>query len=173
MHETTLQLMHDHVRAIHRALTGNDLPASPTSNGSETQGPALPVSEVAARFFELESLARQLPAIAERVARFSFTPPLDLLGTTRELLVEVGVPGIERADVQVELDGATLVVSGSRTGERPIDGRAYYHAEIPRGPFRRVIPLPYAVVGEPRVEVENGLIRIRLTRAARTPPAEA
>jgi HSP20 family protein len=172
MHPTTLQLMHDHVRAIHRALTGDDLPAHAEDEAKRTEG-APPVGEVASRLFELEALARQLPAIAARVARFSFAPPLDLLGTARELLVEVGVPGIERADVQVELTGNTLVISGSRTGERPVDGRTYFHAEIPRGPLRRVIALPYAVVGEPRFEVENGLIRVRLTRAARTTPAEA
>jgi len=169
MHPTTLQLMHDHVRAIHLALTGDDLPGA---RAPEEPAEAA-VGEVATRFFALEALARQLPTVAERVPRFSFSPPVDLLGTKRELLVEVGVPGVEQGDVEVEQRGSTLVISGCRGGERPTDGRTYYHAEIPRGPFRRVVVLPDAVVGEPRVEVESGLIRIRLARAAHTTPAKA
>ncbi|HEY7956481.1 MAG TPA: Hsp20/alpha crystallin family protein [Polyangia bacterium] len=171
MHPTTLQLMHDHVRAIHLALTGDELPKTQTPAGEAPPEAAL--GEVATRFFALEALARQLPTVAERVPQFSFAPPFDLLGTARELLIEVGVPGIEREDVEVEQRGTTLVVSGCRGQERPSDGRAYYHAELPRGPFRRVVVLPDAVVGEPRVEVERGLIRIRLSRAAHTPPATA
>lgn len=165
MRATRLELMRDHVRAIHRSVTGQELPES--SPPDEATAPTF--DEVARRFAELESIARSNPAVAERVPPFSFAPPLDVIGTERELIFELGVPGVERIDIEVEATGGDLTVSGAR-GDRPtLDGRIYFHAEMARGPFRRVIRLPEATSGPPRVEVENGIIRIKLARATKAP----
>src|SRR5262245_10959 len=172
MHATTVQLMHDHVRAIYHTITGKDLPETATAE------PATPVSapppEIVAQLFsDLEALARSLPTVAERIPPFSFAPPLDAMATEKELIIEVGVPGVDKRDVRVELSHNVLVISGSRPFEGEANGRTYYRAEVPRGPFRRVVRLPFPVTGEPRVDVENGLIRIRLNRIIKAPPAKA
>jgi HSP20 family protein len=169
---TTFQLMQDHVRAIYRALTGSDLPDSAHEAGNPV-GEAPPPELVARSFAELDVLARGFPAVAERVPPFSFAPPLDAYRTERELVVEVAVPGVGRDDVRVQLDSGTLLIEGSRSTEGMVNGRTWYHAEIPRGPFRRVVALPAAVVGEPRVEIDSGIVRIRLTRATTVAPAKA
>jgi len=162
MQTSTLELMHDQVRAIYRAMTGDDMPEPETAEESE----ATPsVDEVARRFVDLELLARQVPTVVERVPPFSFEPALDVIDFDSHLLVEVAVPGIRRDDVTVTCAGERLVVAGTRGGERAADGRCYHHAEIPRGPFHRVVPLPCAVKADARVDVERGLIRIRLDKA--------
>jgi HSP20 family molecular chaperone IbpA len=168
MPATRIELMLDHVRAIHRSVTGRELPEP--SAPEKMDAPTF--DEVARRFAELESLAHALPSIAERVPPFSFAPPLDVIGTERELVFELGVPGIERGDVTVEATGAELMVSGARP-LRAIDGRIYFHAEMPRGPFRRLVSLPEPTSGPPRLEVENGIIRIKLARASRSPVPRA
>ena len=105
MRPTSLELMHDHVRAIHRAVTGSDPPepATPTA-------PTEPITadRVANDFAALEALARSLPFVAERVPPFSFAPPLDLIGTERELVIELGVPGVDREGVDATLEGMPL-----------------------------------------------------------------
>jgi HSP20 family molecular chaperone IbpA len=170
MQASTVELMRDHVRAIYRSLTGTDLPEPP----APTTGAAVPTfGELSLRFQELESLARHIPDIAERVPPFSFLPPLDAFGNDREIVVEVGVPGVERDDVQVILEGETLVIQGSRDVAALVNGQTYYRAEIPRGPFRRTIALPRATLGEPRVEVERGLIRVHLARPPKVATARA
>ena len=166
---STFELMHDHVCAIYRALTGDELPEREEGHG----GPPPPFAEVAQRFADLEAQARGLAHVAERLPPFSFAPPMDVLTTEREVLVELGVPGVERHDVQAELHGELLIVDGARPGEREADGRTYYHAELPRGPFRRVVRLPARVGGEPRIEVNQGIIRIRLPKLMKTAPAKA
>src|SRR5262249_21976441 len=142
-----------------------------SATAAETSAPSLDV--VAQRFADLELIARSIPAVAERIPPFSFAPPMDAIGTEKELIFEIAVPGIERNEVNIEVSDDLLVVSGSRAGEREVNGRTYYHAEIPRGPFRRVVRLPGAVVGEPRVELDRGLIRVRLTRATKAARAKA
>jgi len=173
MHASTFELMRDHVRAIYRALTGGDLPEGLGGERTETAETAPSPEEVSSRFMQLDALARTLPQVAERVPPFSFAPPLDAYGNDREIVVEVGVPGIEPGDVSVTLHAGTLVVEGSRDIEGLVNGQTYYRAEIPRGPFRRVLTLPQRTLGEPRVEVERGLIRVRLARPPKVAAARA
>jgi HSP20 family molecular chaperone IbpA len=169
MRASKIELMNDHVRAIHRSVTGTE-PPEPSAPG-EAGAPTF--EEVSRRFAELEAFARASPLIAERVPPFSFAPPLDVIGTERELLLELGLPGVERGDLEVEVEGGELIVSGARSVKPTLDGRIYFHAEMPRGPFRRVVPLPESTSGAPRVEVENGIVRIKLSRATKSPMPRA
>jgi HSP20 family molecular chaperone IbpA len=166
MRGTTLEMMHDHVRSIHRTVTGKDPPEQRMPESAESPSP----EQVAQHFAELEAIARANPIIAERVPPFSFAPPFDLIHTEREVILELGVPGIDRTDVDVDVDPAEqrVTVSGARATNVALDGRVYLHAEMPRGPFRREIRLPEPTTGQPRVEVENGVIRIRLTKMTKT-----
>src|SRR5262249_1948379 len=146
-----------------RALTGVDLPDPPASIS-----PDVPIEEVARRFADLDALARLVPAVVERVPPFSFAPPFDAIDEQRELLIELAVPGLDRSDAPVERPDELRVVSGIRSGERAPNGRTYLHAEIPRGPFHRVIRLPFSTTSEPRVEIDRGLIRIHLAKTPAT-----
>jgi HSP20 family protein len=164
MQPKRIEMMHDHVRAIHRALTGSDPPEVELPEG---EAPEIDRDSVNRRFGDLEAMARAIPQLAERVPPFSFSPPLDVIGGEREVILELGVPGIERGDVEVQLDGDTLTISGARSIHQALGGRIYFHAEIPRGPFRRTFRLPEPTTGAPRVEVENGVIRVRLAKAVK------
>lgn len=164
----TIELMRDQVRAIYRALTGTDMPESEAS----TPGRDVEMEEVARRFADLEAMARRIPIVMERVPPFSFAPPVDAMDVGHELVVEVALPGISKEDVEVRRSGDLLSVSGVRNGAPASNGRSWFLAEIPRGPFHRAIRLPYPIQSEPRVEVEGGIVRIHL---AKTPvgPAQA
>jgi len=162
MDPMTIDLMHDHVRAIFRAATGSELkPAEPA-----TPGDAPPDGEIERQFAQLETLARQNPAIAERVPPFSFTPAVNVIDDGPDLLVEIAAPGVEPGDVHVHIEPADreLRVSGIRRGESLSNGRTYLHAEIPRGPFTRVLALPCGVDPEAHVDVRNGEVVILLRK---------
>jgi HSP20 family molecular chaperone IbpA len=157
----TLELMRDQVRAIYRALTGTDMPEAEPSPSA----PEVPIEEVARRFADLETMARANPMVIERVPPFSFAPPLDAIDAGSELIIELAVPGVDKGDVSAVRTGDLLVVSGVRSGERAANGRTYLHAEIPRGPFHRVVRLPFPTTNaEPRIDVDRGLIRIHLAK---------
>jgi HSP20 family molecular chaperone IbpA len=164
MHRTPLELMRSHLRDIHQAVTGKELPDE-AAKLEVPSGAELSQDGVMRLFTELEVVARTLPEVATRVPPFSFTPPVDLLENDRALIAEVAVPGVERDDVAVEVKGELLIVSGSREQRGAHDSPRFVHAEIARGPFRRVVQLPHAVTDELKVNVERGLIRIELTKA--------
>jgi HSP20 family molecular chaperone IbpA len=167
MQRPTFELMTDQVRAIYRALTGQDLPLPETPRVPLPPGDA--DEAVWTRFAELDAWARVLPPVNARVPPFAFSPPIDVLVHDNEVLVEVALPGVARESVQVDLKEDVLTVSGVRAGEKASNGNVYHHAEIARGPFRRGVVLPRAFAGPPRVEVRDGMIRIYLA----TPPSVA
>jgi HSP20 family molecular chaperone IbpA len=160
MHPELIESMRDQACTIYRVVTGSDMSqAQPVTSESEA-----PLEEVTRSFAELEALTRAIPALAERIPPFSFTPPLDVILEDEELLVEVAVPGTERKDISVECENGTLVISGIRRGHRAGE-RTYSRGEIPRGPFYRSFQVPCSVTGEPAVVLERGLLRVRLKRS--------
>jgi HSP20 family molecular chaperone IbpA len=163
--QTTVELMRDQVRAIYRALTGDEMPDSDDSG----QPSDITMDEVARRFADLESMARQIPIVTEKVPPFSFAPPVDACDDGQDVVIEIAVPGVREADIEVKRSGNMLTVSGVRHGPHVSNGRNYFLAEIPRGPFHRALRLPYAVVSEPRVEVDGGILRIRLAKNPAAP----
>jgi HSP20 family molecular chaperone IbpA len=163
MQKTTLELMRSHVREIHQALTGKDLPEEPPSPEPEGAGPPS-ADGVMHLFAELEAAVRALPEVAERIPPFSFAPPVDLLEDAHELIVEAAIPGIGRDDLLVEVRGDVLSITGALERGHDSNGHRVRHAEIARGPFRRELRLPHPVSGDPRVEVRGGLVRIQMTK---------
>ncbi len=161
MDPATIELMHDQVRTIFRAATGAELKAPELPAAPQAEPPD---SEVERHFAELEALVRRNPTLVERVPPFSFTPAVNVIDDGADLRVEIAVPGVEANDVHVESTDQELRVSGLRRGESIADGRSYLHAEIPRGPFRRVLALPCAVDPDEHVDVRNGEIVILLRK---------
>jgi len=167
MQRMTYELMRDHVRAIFAAVTGGELPQHPEVRGSLPlpSGPEA-IDLIARRFAELEAYARMIPEVAASLPPFAFTPLLDIIDRERELVVELAVPGVIREDVNVDVSGGVLVVSGVRSGE-PTNGHVFRHAEIPRGPFRRMVILPGDVKADTKqVEVKDGIVQVRLAKVS-------
>lgn len=162
MQPQIIQSMHDQVRAIYRALTGEDLAESEagTEETDETD------EDITRRFAELEALARGLPSVMERVPPFTFTPPVDIVAAGGTVIVELALPGVDRENLTTELRPSALVIGGIRRDHA--DRGDVFHAEIPRGPFLRTIPLPFPVEGEPRIELDRGVLRIHLPLAITT-----
>jgi HSP20 family molecular chaperone IbpA len=164
MDRVIYDLIEDQLRSIYRAVTGCDAPV----DEREPDAPAGPVSDedLVRRFADVEATVRAVPAIAERIPPFAFTPHIDVFETGDALVIEAAVPGLEDEEVEVGLINGSLWLSGVRRGDALTDGRQYLHAEIPRGPFRRLVALPFPVAGEPEVTTHCGLVRIEMRRRA-------
>lgn len=68
-------------------------------------------------------------------------PPTDVYETETEFVVQMDLAGMDPAQIEVELDGSTLVVRGVRS-ESAAPGRKHFHTmEINVGPFLRRVPV--------------------------------
>jgi HSP20 family molecular chaperone IbpA len=157
MHPELIEIMRDQVCTIYRAVTGADMPAVEPAAGE----PEPPVEEVTRSFAELEAMARARPALSERVPPFSFSPQLDVFLDGQDLLIEAVVPGVDQQDVRVECADGTIVISGIRRGHHGSNERSY-SGEIPYGPFYRALRVPFPISGEPALQFDRGVLRVRL-----------
>jgi HSP20 family protein len=157
MHPELIEIMRDQVCTIYRAVTGANMPTVEATDGE----PEPPTEEVTRSFAELEAMARTSPALSDRVPPFSFTPQLDVFLDGEDLLIEAAVPGVDRKDVTVECAEGTIVIAGIRRGHHGSTERTY-SGEIPHGPFYRAVRAPILVGGEAVVDLDQGLLRVRL-----------
>jgi HSP20 family protein len=115
---------------------------------------------------------------AEKIVRELFQPEgaaaagasvrlvADLRTDGDQYVLEVELPGIDPADVQLYALGDALVVEGHKRPRLPPDTRpAYERAERDYGPFRRVFDLPGpADLSRTVAGLRDGLLCIRVPR---------
>ncbi len=121
--------------------------------------------ELRARFRETleRALLRSSPGLLASGA--SFEPPGDVWESEGELVVELELPGARADEIDVRLEGSTLIISGDLARE-PAEGGQFLRVERPRGQFHRGVALPVDVDGEPRATLHAGVLEVRLRRAA-------
>ncbi len=110
------------------------------------------------QFFQLESFEGRRPA---------WQPPVDLFETERELQILVALPGVEADQLQVVIDGGSLVVVGERLVPPRARGAAIHRIEIPYGRFERRIQLPHGRYELDRNELANGCLLLTLRKLDR------
>ena len=96
--------------------------------------------------------------------RAGFLPAVDVAYTLDppRAIVTAELAGIDPAEIEIEIEGRKLLLSGSR-GPAEVRTDVYQQVEIERGPFRRVIELGADVRGdEARAMYEDGMLRIEL-----------
>lgn len=116
---------------------------------------------------EAERLHRQFFHLAAVEAAPAWEPPIDVFEDDREIVVVVAMPGVAAERVHVAVDGATLVVRGTRP--LPFDGSRFRlrQLEIPYGAFERRFALPTGAFEVGRPELAQGCLVLRLKKRER------
>jgi HSP20 family protein len=94
-------------------------------------------------------------------------PPADFRETQAAHLLAIELPGLTRDDVDVSIDGDTLVVCGQKTEESDDASATYRVSERRYGRFERAFPLP-PDVDRARIDAQfrDGLLKITLPKTA-------
>jgi HSP20 family protein len=74
-----------------------------------------------------------------------WVPAMDLVETDSAFVLKADLPGLNEADVNVELKDNVLTVSGERKSEHEDRKAGYYRVERSYGSFRRSLTLPEGV----------------------------
>ncbi|HTS02491.1 MAG TPA: Hsp20/alpha crystallin family protein [Thermoanaerobaculia bacterium] len=93
----------------------------------------------------------------------AWAPPVSILESESEIVVEADLPGVGREQVTVTMQGNAVVVTGSRPLPRE-NGAQLRQNERPLGPFRRVIMLPGTRSGEPVAQMRDGVLEVRIQK---------
>ena len=93
-------------------------------------------------------------------------PSIDVSETDEAIQVHVDLPGMKPEDVNVEVRGNILQITGERKEEREEQGKTWHRTERRVGKFARAMTLP-CDVQDKKVEAEycNGVLNITLPKA--------
>jgi HSP20 family protein len=90
----------------------------------------------------------------------------DLFEDDKRLVVRLEVPGLDKNDLDIEMEGEMLIVRGEKRFERESTEGRYRVLQCAYGSFRRAVPLPVPVVAEKgQASYRNGVLRIELPKA--------
>ena len=90
----------------------------------------------------------------------------DVFEDENSLRVRLEVPGMEKADMDIEVLDDALVVKGEKRFERQETEGRWRVMQCAYGSFRRVVPLPVAVKAEEaKASYKNGVLRVELPKA--------
>lgn len=82
-----------------------------------------------------------------------------------EIIVRVEVPGMEKEDFSITIEGNELYLSGEKRYQREARDSTYHVMERAYGSFQRSIPLPRNVDADrAQASYKNGVLSIRLPK---------
>jgi HSP20 family protein len=125
-------------------------------------------------FGELENRMRKVfegnffPVESELFAQpLGFLPPADVAETDEFVTLTLELPGLEKKDVDVNIEDDVLTVRGEKFEEKKDEAKKYYLVERTYGTFQRAFTLPRSVdSGKIWAEFDKGVLTVMLPKTA-------
>jgi HSP20 family molecular chaperone IbpA len=95
----------------------------------------------------------------------TWEPPVDILETEREVLIFVALPGVSLDKAEAVIDGADLVIAGTRVLPPQLRTAVIHRIELPQGRFERRVRLPAGRYRDVRRSAADGCLVITLQKA--------
>jgi HSP20 family protein len=100
-------------------------------------------------------------------------PAMDLVETGDHYVLRADLPGLSEEDVNVQLEGNTLTISGERKPEHEAQQEGYYRLERGFGGFSRSLTLPEGVDPDGvRAHFDRGVLEIRIPKPEQKKPRQ-
>jgi HSP20 family protein len=101
----------------------------------------------------------------------SFAPDFDVKETPESFVFTADLPGVAEKDLQVQLTGNRLNVSGKRESERTEQNETFYATERSYGGFSRSFMLPEGIDTEKaHAQLKNGVLSVAIPKRPETQP---
>ena len=99
-------------------------------------------------------------------------PPVNIFEKEGDLVLVAELPGVKKKDLNIEVKGNTLRLSGERTIEYGKD-ISYHRKERNSTKFDRTLKLPYNIESDKvKAEYKDGLLVVSLSRAESDKPKQ-
>lgn len=96
-------------------------------------------------------------------------PSMDLAETDNQIELKMDVPGFKPDEINVEVQGDMLVVTGDHKEEKEEKGKTFHRVERRSGSIRRSVTLPCSVKeSEVNAQCKDGVLTVTLPKAEKT-----
>lgn len=101
--------------------------------------------------------------------RSAYVPAVNIRDDDKQVYVTAELPGFDKKDIDIQVDGDTLVLRGERKEEALGKGNNWWRRESSYGSFARRVALPCDVdPAHTNATMANGILTIKMTKAAST-----
>jgi len=132
-------------------------------------------------FSDLMSLRQAMDRLLEdsviRPSRFfaalgeTAVPAVDVYHTPTEVVVKAALPGIKPEEVNIDITGDTLTISGESKAEREVKHKDYLYQERRYGSFARSITLPGGLqVDKIDATMDDGVLTLVIPKSEKVKP---
>jgi len=98
-------------------------------------------------------------------------PAMNIWTSEDGIKLTAEVPGVHSEDIDINVVGETLTLSGERKADELKEGARYHRQERGYGKFTRSIQLPFPVnVNQVEATFKNGVLNVSLPRAEEDKP---
>jgi HSP20 family protein len=98
-------------------------------------------------------------------------PPVDVFEEGDAVVVKAELPGLAKDEIEVEVAGDAVTISGKKEKEEKVEKKDYYRHERAAAEFSRSIALPVEVeLEKATAKLEDGVLEVRLTKRAGAAP---
>jgi HSP20 family protein len=117
--------------------------------------------------------AGELTSASESLAMGNFVPAVDVYEDAQKLVLKLEVPGISREDLDIRVEGRTLIVKGERKFEGEEKEENFHRIERRYGSFVRSFTLPATVnTDEVSATSQDGVLSISLSKKPEAKPKQ-
>ena len=141
--------------------------------GSSVWDPIREMEEMQSRVASL--FGRRLPLKKdggeEELTLTEWIPAVDIAEDDKEYTIKVELPGVNKEDVRVSVEGGVLSISGERKAEKEEKNKKYHRIERTYGTFVRSFTLPEGTASD-RVSAEfkDGVLKVHLPKDEKAKP---
>jgi HSP20 family protein len=108
-----------------------------------------------------------IPPYPYETAGAEWYPMLDVTETAEEFIVRLEAPGIHKENLDINLTGTLLTITGRRELMAEVPGETYLRREREVGKFMRTLRLPAPVMEkEVKATYQDGVLVIHLRKVA-------
>ncbi len=99
--------------------------------------------------------------------RGCYMPVVDILESKGYVVVRAELPGVNREDITIEIEGDVLLLRGERKFEKEVEHENYHRMECSYGTFQRAFTLPELIRKEEvTAQFEQGVLEIRMPKGS-------
>ena len=110
---------------------------------------------------------------ADRDETWNWQPAVDIYENDDAIVVKAELPGVDKKDISVDLNGDTLTLKGQRSTEKEVKEDKYYRKERVYGSFERHFKLPENINLEKiNADFKDGLLKIEIPKPEETKPKQ-
>lgn len=103
----------------------------------------------------------------------TWVPPVDVSESPTEIVIQIELPGLRKDEIDIQLTGDTLRISGERRPQELARSEHYHRIERSYGAFSRAFQIETAIeAGDVVASYEDGVLSITLPKREAVRPRQ-